>query len=188
MTGRAAGLKAGDAVLPVQPDLTVFLESLEANTRIVSQRQAQSAVDSCSVCSLSLSVHAQRRQHRGPSYGRPGVLCFHAILRRMTSSGLRLIRSFDPWKSCSRGTIHFDCGAPHSPRPALVVSICWSGLLRSMGTLLVAGRQASWRFLETMRTRHDERQRGGYWGLSSAVSHRGLHRVPTSLSRQLGCS
>lgn len=105
----------------------VFLETLEGNTRIVSWRQAQSAVDSSSVCSCL--AHDTCRQHRGPSYGRRARFLFsHAILSRMTSSASVSSVASIP-ESCSRGTIHLDCGAPHSPRPVLVVPIAGFGFL-----------------------------------------------------------
>lgn len=156
MTGRAAGLKTSDAVLPVQPDLTVFWKAWKPTRALFHSRRLRAlrirALFALSICPC------QSRQHRGPSYGRRVRFVFTLFCAVLLPSALRLIRSFEPWKSCSRGMIHLDCGAPHSPRPALVVSI-WPGFLWG---LLVAGRQASWRFLETTRTRHDGRQKGGY--------------------------
>lgn len=70
---------------------------------------------------------------------------FPRYLCRMTSSAPVSSVASIP-ESCSRGIIHLDCGAPHSPRPALVCLHRWSGL--STETLLVAGRQGSWRFLK----------------------------------------
>lgn len=168
MTGRAAcRLKSKRYGADNATRSDVFLETLEANTRIVSQRQAQEQqhcgfvlclLVSGTEGSLSLSAHV------GSTAG-PLMAARHALFSRypcrMTSSAPVSSVASIP-ENCSRGMIHLDCGAPHSPRPALVVSIAGLGFL--WRTLLVAGPQGLLAVLETMRTRYGRRQRGRLLG------------------------